>query len=69
MTTNLAGAFGGIGFGLYGLLQVLDILLHIFALVLVLEPEGLVLDDLLLLCQIGFLRGLLRRHLWSASTQ
>lgn len=39
----------GLSFGLYGLLEILYIFLYIFALVFVLEPEGLVFDDLLLL--------------------
>ena len=40
----------------------LDVLLHGLALVLVLEPERLVLHDLLLLRQVRLRRSLLRRH-------
>jgi hypothetical protein len=43
--------------------QGLDVLLHVLALVLVLEPERLVLHDLLLLGQVGLRRlPLLRWH-------
>lgn len=65
-TWNLSSGLRRIGLGLDGLLEGLNVLLDILALVLVLEPEGLVLYDLLLLRQIG-LRLLLRRHLSSAS--
>lgn len=32
----------------------MHVLLYILAIALVLEPEGLVLDDLLLLCELSF---------------
>lgn len=58
---DLGGGLGSVGVGLDGLLEGLDVLLDVLALVLVLQPERLVLHDLLLLRQIG-LRLLLRRH-------
>lgn len=60
--TDLGGDLGGIRFGLDGLLQALDVLLNILALVLVLEPERLVLHDLLLLGELRLGRLALRRH-------
>lgn len=58
---NLGVDFGGVGLGLNRLLEVLNIFLNIFTLVLVLKTEGLVFHDLLLLRQVG-LQLLLRRH-------
>jgi hypothetical protein len=59
----LGGGLGRVGLGLDRLVQGLDVLLHVLALVLVLEPERLVLHDLLLLGQVGLRRlPLLRRH-------
>ena len=58
---DLGGDFSRFCFWLDRLLEVLNILLHTFALVLVLQPEGLILHDLLLLRQVG-LWLLLRRH-------
>ena len=46
---DLGSDFGRIGLGLYGLFEVLDVFLDILALVFVLETEGFVLYDLLLL--------------------
>lgn len=48
----LSGNLRRIWFGLNRLLEALDIFLDVFALVLVLEAKGLILDHLLLLCHV-----------------
>jgi hypothetical protein len=58
----LGGGLGCVGLDLAGLADLLDVLLDGLALVLVLEPERLVLHDLLLLGQVRLRRRLLRRH-------
>ncbi len=43
-----------LGIGLHRLSEALHEFLHILALVLILKPEGLILNQLLLLGQVGF---------------
>lgn len=62
---NLSSDFG-VEFRLNRLFEVLHVLLDTFTPVLILEPKGLILQNLLLLSQIGF-RLLLRRHSYLVS--